>query len=175
MGHCETAYWTVVLIGRAKCEALSSCIKVTCSFHGAVHCCQSQSQLCTVISPSLNCALLSVPLSAVHCCQSQSQLCTVVSPSLSCALLLVAVSETYAYRPVTDHCLAETDLSFILFCSGSPFILLPHCAEILNNCLDSRSPLSCHFHVYSMSRNAVDWECVYGKIFLTVTANRALT
>ena len=76
------------------------------------------------------------------------------------AQFLVSVSETCVYKPVADHCLAETDLDFVLFCSGSPLTLLPHCDEILNNCLDIRSPLSCHSHVYSVSRNAVDWECV---------------
>jgi hypothetical protein len=39
------------------------------------------------------------------------------------------------------------ELGFILFLFASPFTLPPHCYQILNNCLDSRSPLSCQFRV----------------------------
>jgi hypothetical protein len=65
------------------------------------------------------------------------------------------------------------EIGFILFSSGSPLALFPQCDQILSNCLDSKTPLSCQFHVYGMSRSAVAWEYLYPKIFLTVIAASA--
>jgi hypothetical protein len=63
-----------------------------------------------------------------------------------------------------------TELGFILFGPGFSLTLLPQCDQILSNCLDSKTPLSCQFHVCGMSRKAVGWEYLYRKILLTVIA-----